>query len=188
MNTIVDQNDLCRKYNFSSLITAEDNETAKQIIKQRIDEGVYFKNSPLYQTQENLFARPEPVWLKFRMTFLTSVFLYLGHEVRVSDMMAWSFMTNTETAEDRDKLWHHHDKHGGKTMSGIYYLNIPEDVADRNTCGTEIAPNGPEGDGKFFLTPSEYSWAVYPSETWHRPGIPQSKTWRFIIAADVQYT
>lgn len=184
---IIDQNDLCRKYDYSSLISAADTESAIGIIKNIIDSGNYFKNSPPYQTNENLFGRPEAVWLKYRMTFLTSVFLYLGREVRVSNMQAWSFMTNLNTVEDREKYWHHHNKHSGSSMSGILYLHIPDDVKDFDTCGTEIAPNGPESDGKFFVKPSYFSWIIYPSDTWHRPGIVQSNKYRFILAADIDY-
>ena len=184
---IIDQNDLCRRYDYSSLISAADTESAIGIIKNIIDSGNYFKNSPPYQTNENLFGRPEAVWLKYRMTFLTSVFLYLGREVRVSNMQAWSFMTNLNTVEDREKYWHHHNKHSGSSMSGILYLHIPDDVKDFDTCGTEIAPNGPESDGKFFVKPSYFSWIIYPSDTWHRPGIVQSNKYRFILAADIDY-
>ena len=185
---IIDQNEICRKYDYSSLITATENDTAIGIIKSIIESGKYFKNSPPFQTEENLFGRSEAVWLKYRMTFLTSVFLYLGHEARVSNMMAWSFMTKQSTQPDRDTLWHHHDKHGGQGISGIMYLHIPKDVADSDTCGTEIALNGPAGDQKFFVRPSYYSWLIYPSHLWHRPGIAQSEDYRFILAADVQYS
>jgi hypothetical protein len=102
-------------------------------------------------------------------------------------MMAWSFMTNNATQEDRNKYWHHHEKHGGKGISGIMYLHIPDDVADFDTCGTEMAPNGPDSDGKFFVRPSYYTWLIYPSETWHRPGIAQSDNYRFVLAADIVY-
>ena len=180
-----DNNGLCRAYNFSGLITPDDTKSAISTIKSIIDSGHYFKNSPPFQTQENIFARQESCWLKYRMTFLTSVFLYLGHEARVANMMAWSFMTNLSTVEDRDTYWHHHDKHSGRSLSGIMYLHIPDDVKDLSTCGTEMAPNGPEGDGKFFIQPSSYTWNIYPSETWHRPGIVQSNQYRFILAADV---
>jgi hypothetical protein len=102
-------------------------------------------------------------------------------------MMAWSFMTNTDTVGDRDSYWHHHDKHGGNSISGIMYLHIPSDVEDFDTCGTEMAPNGPESDGKFFVRPSYGTWLLYPSRMWHRPGIVQSKDYRFIVAVDIQY-
>jgi len=185
---IIDSNQVCRKYDYSSLITATENDTAIGIIKSIIESGNYFKNSPPYQTEENLFGRKEAVWLKYRMTFLTSVFLYLGNEARVSNMMAWSFMTNKTTQPDRDNLWHHHDKHGGKGLSGIMYLHIPDDVEDFDTCGTEMAFDGPEGEDKCFVRPSYYTWLIYPSHIWHRPGIAQSDNYRFILAADVQYT
>lgn len=185
MNTVVDNNGLCRTYNYSGLITPEDNQSAIGIIKNIIDSGHYFTNSPRYQTKENIFARQDPVWLKYRMTFLTSLFLYLGREVRVSNMMAWCFMTNNETQENRDSYWHHHNKHSGHSMSGIYYLHIPDDVKDISTCGTEMAPNGPEGPGKFFIGPNDFTWNIYPSSTWHRPGIVQSDKYRFVLAVDI---
>ena len=116
--------------------------------------------------------------------------MYLGREVRVGNMMAWSFMTNSETAEDRDNLWHDHwhPQHpDAKMMSGVFYLKIPEDVDEYELCGTEMAPDGPENDNKYFVTPEDFTWVVYPSNIWHRPGIAQSKDWRFVLAADIEY-
>lgn len=189
-STIVDQNNLVKKYDFSSIITINDNQTACKIVKDIIQSGNYFTNSPKYQTKENIFTRSEPIWLKYRMSFLMSVFLYLGREVKVSNMMAWSFMTNLETAENRDNLWHHHwhpTHPDAKMMSGIFYLHIPGDVKDRDYCGTEIAPNGPEKDQKYYVSPKDFNWIVYPSNVWHRPGIVQSHDYRFVLAADVEY-
>ena len=190
MIPVIDQNDIFRKFDFSSIITTEDNNAAIGVINDIINSGNYFTNSPKYQTKENIFSRPEAVWLKYRMSFLFSVFMYLGREVRVSNMMAWSFMTNLEGAEDREKLWHDHwhpKNPGAKMMSGIFYLRIPEDVQDRDYCGTEMAPNGPTGDGKYFVRPSDFSWIIYPSNQWHRPGIVQSNNYRYVLAADVEY-
>jgi hypothetical protein len=188
---VIDQNDTFRKFDFSSVITPEDNAVAVGIIKSVIAEGNYFTNSPKYQTKENIFSRPEAVWLKYRMSFLFSVFMYLGREVKISNMMAWSFMTNLEGAEDREKLWHNHwhpKNPDAKMLSGIFYLEIPDDVKDKDYAGTEMAPNGPGGGGKFFVRPSDFNWLIYPSNQWHRPGIVQSAKYRFIIAADVEYT
>ena len=189
MNPVIDQNTVFRKYDFSSVITESDNQEACKIIKNIIADGNYFTNSPKFQTKENIFGRPEPIWLKYRMSFLFSVFMYLGREVKVSNMMAWSFMTNLEGAEDRETLWHDHwhpSTPDAKMMSGIFYLHIPDDVQDRDYCGTEMAPNGVNEDGKFFVRPSDFHWLVYPSDQWHRPGIVQSKQYRFILAADVE--
>jgi hypothetical protein len=174
-------------YNYRSLITEEDDRQACGVIKHLIDSGHYFKNSPKFQTEQNLFGRDDTLWLKYRMSFLTSCFLFLGREHRVANMMAWSFMTNADTQEDRERYWHHHAKHNGPSLSGIYYLRIPSD-ADLTTSGTEMAPNGPEGDGKYWLEPEGGTWFIYPSEIWHRPGILTSKDYRFVLAADVEYT
>ena len=185
MNRVIDQQELVKSYDYSSLITSADKDQAISTINTIIDSGNYFKNSPPFQTQENLFGRPEACWLKYRMTFLTSVFLYLGQEARVSNMMAWCFKTNLDTVENRDKYWHHHEKHGGRGLSGILYMHIPDDAQDLSTCGTEMAPYGPEGDGKFYVGPNNYTWNIYPSETWHRPGIVQSDKYRYVLAADI---
>lgn len=192
---IIDSNELVKVFNYSSLITKEHNQEACDLIDHIIfTEDNWFRNSPKYQTKENIFSRPEQVWLKYRLTFLFSVFMYLGREVRVSNMMAWSYMTNTETAGNRDRLWHDHwhpKTPGNDMISGIFYLHIPADVIDINTCGTEIAPNGPleeHSESRYFIRPTPFSWHIYPSRTWHRPGISQSKNYRFIIAADIEYT
>ena len=188
---VIDQNDVFKKFDFSSLITKTDDIAACEIIQNIIKDGNYFTNSPKFQTKENLFGRSEEIWLKYRMSFLFSVFLYLGREVKVSNMMAWSYMTNLATQEDRDKLWHNHwhPSHAdAKIISGIWYLHIPEDVKDRDYCGTEIAPTGPKKDDKFFVKPTDGHWLIYSGDQWHRPGIPQSNQYRFIIAADIEYT
>ncbi len=173
---------LVKSYDYSSLITDQDCQDAIQCIKSIVDSGNYFKNSPPYQTQENIFGRPEAVWLKYRMTFLTSVFLYLGNEHRVSNMMAWGYMTNKDTQPDRKVLWHHHNKHGMQGLSGILYLHIPEGCT-----GTEMAPSGPENGNTFTIEPIKHTWFIYPSETWHRPGENNNSEFRFILAADVGY-
>jgi len=188
--TVIDSNQVFQKFNFSSTVSADDNKNACDLIKQIIGSGNYYTNSPKYQTKENIFNRTESIWLKYRMSFLFSVFMYLGREAKVFNMQAWSFMTNLEGAETRDNLWHHHwhpTTQHSKLLSGIWYLDIPDDVLDINYCGTEFAPNGPESSGKFYVKPADFSWLIYPSDYWHRPGIVQSNKYRFILAADVEY-
>jgi hypothetical protein len=190
MLKVIDQDAVFRKFDFSSVITEHDNQTACEIIRNIIADGNYFTNSPKFQTKENIFARSESIWVKYRMSFLMSVFMYLGREVKVSNMMAWSYMTNLEGAEDREKLWHNHwhpKNPNAKMMSGIFYLHIPEDVKDRDYCGTEMAPNGVDSDVKFFIRPTPGNWLIYPADQWHRPGIVQSNNYRFILAVDIEY-
>lgn len=187
---VIDYNDTFRKFNFRSLITEDDDLQACEIIKQIIADGNYFTNSPKFQTKENIFKRQEPIWLKYRMSFLFSAFMYLGREVRVGNMMAWSFMTNLQGAEARESLWHNHwhpSRPDAKMLSGIWYLHIPDDVKDRDYCGTEMAPDGIDADKKYFVRPTPGSWLMYPSDKWHRPGIVQSDQFRFILAADIEY-
>jgi hypothetical protein len=184
---VIDQNNTFRKFDFSSTISQADNTAAIGIIKNIIADGNYFTNSPKFQTKENIFARPEPVWLKYRMSFMFSVFMYLGREVKVTNMKAWSFMTNNDIVEDRDDLWHtHHLTKENNSLSAIYYLHIPNDAVSILS-GTEFAPNGVKEQERLVVTPASQSWLVYPSDQWHRPMPPQSKEYRFIVAADMEY-
>lgn len=186
---ILNDHPLIKKFNFSSIITENDNEAACQTIKSIIDSGQYFENSPKFQTKENIFSRSEEFWLKYRMSFLFSVFMYCGRELRVNNMMAWSFMTSMQGAEDREKLWHNHWHPSNEKcdmLSGVLYLKIPSDVENFDLCGTEFAPQGLENSERIFIKPDLFSWIIYPSKLWHRPGIVQSDNFRFVLAADVE--
>jgi hypothetical protein len=184
---IIDQNSDFTKYDFSGVIKESDCVEAKRIIKQVIDSGNYFENSPKFQTKENIFNRPEDVWLKFRMSFMFAAFMYLGREVKITNLQSWSFMTSLNHPENRDDLWHNHQFQGAKTVSGIFYLHIPEDVDNYDTCGTEFAPQGLEHPDRVFVRPSPYSWLIYPGKLWHRPGIVQSYQDRYVLAADMEF-
>ena len=110
--------------------------------------------------------------------------MYLEKEVQIKNIQAWSFMTKAP-GEDRDKLWHHHwhDKNT-KSISGVYYVYLPEANDD---CGTEFAPKGPEDQTRHMEPPFLGGWIIYESKEWHRPGILKSEEPRFIVAADMMY-
>ena len=188
---IIDQNEYIDLYNFSSLITEEDNKQIASISKSIIDSGQYFTNSPKFQTKENLFARPEQVWLKMRQSFIYSCFMFLGKEVQIKNIMSWVFMTSAKDTEDRDNLWHNHhisDNDGTTdTISGIWYAHIPKDVSNPELTGTEFALNYPDFTNTTFVRPKDLTWIVYPSKLWHRPGITDSDEYRFVFAADMEY-
>jgi hypothetical protein len=191
MHNVIKNNEYIDQYNWSSLITPEDNQQLMFISKDIIDQGGYFENSPKFQTKQNLFARPELVFLKMRQSFIYSCFMFLGKEVRIKNIMSWVFMTNNQTTEDRDNFWHDHhvsDNNGTTdTLSGIWYVHIPT-VQDQDITGTEFSMSGPPNfDNTFFLQPNELTWNIYPSKMWHRPGITDSLDYRFVFAADMEY-
>ena len=188
---VIENNEYIDQYNFSSLITEEDNKQLSKIASEIISSGDYFTNSPKYQTKQNLFARPEPVFLKMRQSFIYSCFMFLGKEVRIKNIMSWVFMTNNETAEDREIFWHNHhisDNSGiTDTVSGVWYVYIPI-VDNQDLTGTEFSMSGPPDFGdNFFLKPNKLTWNVYPSKLWHRPGICNTSEYRFVFAADMEY-
>lgn len=91
------------------------------------------------------------------------------------------------TVEDRDNLWHTHERTGSRVVSGVHYLNVPKGV-DELTSGTEFSLNDPTTEqGRFFIPAKQGHWAIWPGSSWHRPGILQSNEDRFIIAADMEF-
>ena len=189
MTKIIEHNDIFRKYNYSGLITAEDNQHIIHTVQEIIAKGNYFDeaHSPKYQTKENIFARQTATFLKMRMTFIMSCFFYIGKEVKIKGINAWSFQTNVQDNLERERLWHHH--HQDQTypkLSGIYYVHIPKDEPNPNTTGTEFATSGDLKE-TFYITPQPHTWLIYPSDVWHRPGICTSKENRYVVAGDMQY-
>jgi hypothetical protein len=188
---IISENEIIKKYDFSSIIRTNDNIEIIDTVKSIIDSGNYFdeKNSPKYQTKENIFGRQLPSFLKLRLTFIMSCFFYLNKEVKIKGVNAWSFMTKKNDNPDRDNLWHHHhyDK-SIKKLSGIYYVHIPHDKENYNISGTEFTlEDSPEKGNHFFVKPESFSWLIYPSHIWHRPGINNSDEYRYVVAADMGY-
>ena len=187
---ILESNEYIDRYDFSSLINQEDNRQLITVAEEIISAGNYFTNSPKYQTKENLFFRQDPVMLKMRQSFIYSCFMFLGKEVKIKNLMSWIFMTNSETVDDRETLWHNHhvsDNDGTtNTVSGIWYVHIPQ-TSNPELTGTEFSINWPGRDADFYLKPKDLTWIVYPSKLWHRPGITDSKEFRFVFAADMEY-
>jgi len=171
-------------FDFSSLITQEDQTLAVKDIEEIIASGNWFKTSPKYQTQENLFYRQSEHWLKIKHSFIFSCFMYLKKEVKINNIQSWSFMTSNQTVENRDDLWHNHQLPNERTLSGIYYLQMPTD-ADLNTSGTEFAFDGVDSPNRWVGPAKPFNWLIYPGKIWHRPTPPQSSQNRFIIAADM---
>lgn len=157
-------------------------------VKNLIDSGKYWTNSPKFQTNINVFGIDKEDWINLKMSFIWSCFAYMKQEVQIKQIQSWSFMTSLKSAEDRDILWHHHNHNDAtKTVSGVYYMHLPEDVADKESAGTELAPNGVDADGKFFCEWRTGHWMIYPGKIWHRPGILQSHKDRYIVAADMEF-
>ena len=175
-------------YNWNSLIDSDSRDRMVTNVDEIIASGNYFTNSPRFQTKQNVFGLQTTDWVNLKMSFIWSCFAFMNREVQIKDIQSWSFQTSQQTAEDRDNLWHHHNHNPETTtVSGVYYLQLPDDVTDLNTAGTELAPNGVEGNGKYFAGWDTGHWMIYPGKIWHRPGILQSDNNRYIVAADMEF-
>ena len=72
-------------------------------------------------------------------------------------------------------------------MQAMRFNDLPDDVNSFETAGTELAPNGVEGEGKIITTWKTGHWMIYPGKVWHRPGVVQSMEDRYIVAADLEF-
>jgi len=189
MHTVLDQHPVIQQYHYEHIFTDRDRDEVIHTVRGIIASGNYFdeQHSPKYQTKENIFGRQGAAFLKLRMTFITSCFLYLSKEVKIKGINAWSFMTKAQDQLDRERLWHHHlPDNQQKKLSGIMYLHIPKDE-HWDTSGTEYTFNYTTDRDTFFLRPQYRTWYIYPSEIYHRPGITSSKEDRFVVAADMEF-
>ena len=174
-------------YNWTYLIDTDSRERMVADVDGIIASGNYFTNSPKFQTKVNIFGLQSSDWSNLKMSFIWSCFAFMNKEVQIKNIQSWSFQTSLKTAEDRDNLWHHHNHNPETTtVSGVYYLQLPSD-ADEHTSGTELAPNGVQGDGKYTTTWKTGHWMIYPGKIWHRPGVLQSNENRYIVAADMEF-
>lgn len=172
-------------YDWNHHISDTDREHMCADVSNLIQQGKYFTNSPRYQTNVNIFGQPGVHWMKLKMSFVMSCFMYAERELKIKNVQSWSYQTSLKYAEERDTLWHHH--HHNKeveSLSGVYYVKLPE-LSDE--CGTEFALDGPTENSRHMEPPRIGQWVIYPSNYWHRPGVLKSKLDRYIVAADMWY-
>ena len=173
-------------YDWNNLITKHSRECMIRDIENTVKAGKFWHNSPPYQTNINIFGLNSDHWINLKMSFIWSCFAFMSKEAQIKSIKSWGYMTNLDTQENRDTYWHQHVRDQNLVVSGVYYLNKPDDTVDLTTSGTEFAPQGVDGSGKYFAEMRIGNWIIFPGKTWHRPGILSSKQNRFIVAADME--
>ena len=173
-------------YDWNSLIDVSARNAMCDDINNVIADGHYWKNSPPYQTDINIFGLQHDRWINLKMSFIWSCFAFMGREAQIKSVKSWGYKTNLATQEDRDTYWHQHLREGSQVVSGVYYLNVPDEYVDLSQSGTELAPNGVENGGKYYAEMRVGNWIIFPGNTWHRPGILTSTNNRYIVAADME--
>mgnify|MGYP001583507360 FL=1 len=171
-------------YDWTSLINADSRQCMVTDIDREIANGNYWKNSPPYQTNINIFGLPNENWNNLKMSFIWSCFAFMKREAQIKSVKSWGYKTNLNTQEDRNRYWHQHIRENNLVVSGVYYIKMPED-ANLETSGTELAHTTPEGNTTYVPAKEGY-WLIFPGKTWHRPGILESNNWRYIVAADME--
>ena len=171
-------------YDWTSLIDSDARRHMVTDIEYVIKDGHYWKNSPPYQTDINVFGLTTDYWNNLKMSFIWSAFAFMEKERQIKTIKSWGYKTNVDTQEDRNSYWHQHNREGSLVVSGVYYVKMPEGC-NLATSGTELAHTTPEGTTE-YVPAKEGHWIIFPGKTWHRPGILESKDWRYIVAADME--
>ena len=172
-------------YDWTSLINANARESMAQDIHSLVEQGKYWKNSPPYQTDVNVFGLPGEHWNNLKMSFIWSAFAYMRQERQIKSVKSWGYKTNVDTQEDRNTYWHQHIRDNSLVVSGVFYLHLPNKETSNLLSGTELAHTMPEGETD--MCPAKLGhWLIFPGKTWHRPGILETKEWRYIVAADME--
>jgi len=173
-------------YDWTSLIHSDSRQRMIVDINRVIADGHYWKNSPPYQTDINIFGFTSEDWVNLKMSFIWSCFAYMKQERQIKTIKSWAYKTNLKTQEDRDNYWHQHLRPNCTTLSGVFYLSIPSDT-NLFTSGTELTHTTPEDVNNRFFAPAKLGhWIIFPGKAWHRPGILESEEWRYIVAADME--
>jgi N6-adenosine-specific RNA methylase IME4 len=171
-------------YDWTSLVNVDARQRMVTNIDTVIASGDYWKNSPPYQTNINIFGLPTEDWINLKMSFIWSCFAYMRQEKQIKSVKSWGYKTNVDTQEDRNNYWHQHLRDGSIVLSGVYYVKLPEGC-NLETSGTELAHTTPEGTTE-YVPAREGHWLIFPGKTWHRPGILETNNWRYIVAADME--
>jgi hypothetical protein len=109
-------------YDWTSLIDSEARRSMITDINQVIGDGHYWKNSPPYQTNINIFGLTTDYWNNLKMSFIWSAFAYMKQERQIKTIKSWGYRTNIDTQEDRDNYWHQHIRDDSIVLSGVYYV------------------------------------------------------------------
>jgi hypothetical protein len=169
---------MIKKYDFSNLISKNDNDSLIELVNQKFETGDWHKDSPTFQTYPDLFEYD--VAYKFKNSFLFSCYSYMKMEIKWFKLKAWCYMDYYDNwiTKDKDAQWHHHPA----KLSGIFYLYNPKSVKNYPLAGTEFLE-----DGIPNIIPEDFCWFIYPSEYIHRPGQIQTNEKRYTLAADLYF-
>ena len=146
-----------------------------------IIKGDYYQDRPLYQTRGDIFSMNK-CFLELKKSYYDSIRNYLSSAVfnyfkYPLNINSWAYI-NWKNSGNYDNGYHCHSKDNPTAISGIYYLHLPMTNASAST--TFII------GGKLFKLPIvENTWFLFPSSCFHRPGVCESNSRRYVISADI---
>lgn len=175
-------------------LTLDDRNLMVKLVDILYDQDQWDKNplSPRFQTHAILFQESAPeVWQKLKKSFLEACEIYIKsvenffekpEQIKLLYSRAWCYKSNIDTVNKGNLPWH---VHRSSFLSGIYYLQAPEDEA--NKMSTEFSdPLGLSmGHTRDVSLLNEIGcWTIFPGWLPHRAQQVETKEYRYTIAAD----
>mgnify|MGYP003343578492 CR=1 FL=1 len=167
-------------YDFTSLISVEENKGYCDFLEKYILDGGYDKDPdhwPKYQTDTTRFFDYKEL-TNLKMSFLYSAFAFLGGPVNMVDLKSWALMSKPDMFRTLNGGWHHHDQYQEygciSVLSGIYYARVND-----HREGTRFR--------EFVIDPSERHWYIYPGTLEHTTNKVVGPEWRMLFVADLLY-
>ena len=178
------------EYKYQNLFSKKDRDLVVDYLDNNFfKDGKIQKNSPGYQTPNDisLFDINLIQFEKLKNTYIHSVLDFVNQrhlKVKIKNnehrIFSWCYL-NWANSDRSVQPFHIHNKEMPETLTGIFYLKLPNIKTLWNECETEFYLGG----CKFRLPSVESSWFIFPSNYGHSPGKQKENEKRYVISADI---
>lgn len=191
--TILDSKHNIKLYDWSDVVTEDHNRQIVEETNRLISAGHYIQEDhPRYHISGDPFEdQPAEIWQVMKKTFHESCREYIGQPYTILSTQSRVTRMVYDKEIDYTEMWHDHvadNRLEGRSLSAIWFVNIPEELRKTGRSGTEFALNWPSTDETVFLGPYNLSWIMFPNTLMHRPGDLHPTLERFVMSADLQYS
>jgi hypothetical protein len=179
-----------RQYSYSHIFSEDDKNKLIEYLNENFYDNFnnYRKDLPGFQTTHKSNLLEYPIFTKVKKTFIESCFDYIDEGKLISKlktnqygMYSWCYM-NWKISSRSGNVFHIHNPTNPYTLTGIFYLNLPNKKEKNRTETTFFV-----GCNKVVLPSLEYNWFIFPSSFGHYPGECVSEEKRYVISSDIWF-
>lgn len=180
------------EYSYQKIFSKDDKEFIVEYLEKNFfKSGKINTTAPGYQTtyDVNLFDLDLEQFQKLKNTYIHSVLNFINQDhlkLKIKNnehhAFCWCYL-NWKDSQRSDQPFHIHNKDNPESLTGIFYLKLPNRENKNGNCETEFYLGG----YKFRLPSIESSWFIFPSNYGHSPGKQEENQKRYTISADIYF-